>query len=55
MGKRLERYREVRVVNETNGFDWTLSRRSRVDLEAPPQTIIDLVLLILQIEYRNMH
>ena len=40
MGKRLERFGEVRIIDETNGFglDWTLSRRQRVDFGAPPQT-----------------
>ena len=40
MGKRLEGFGEVRIIDETNGFglDWTLSRRQRVDFGAPPQT-----------------
>ena len=38
MGKRLERFGEVRIVDEANDSDWTLSRRQRVDFEAPPQT-----------------
>ena len=38
MGKRLERFGEVRIIDETNGFDWTLSIRQRVDFGAPPQT-----------------
>ena len=38
MGKMLEQFGEVRIIDETNGFDWTLSRRQRVDFGAPPQT-----------------
>ena len=41
MGKRLERFGEVRIIDETNGFglDFVdLSRRQRVDFGAPPQT-----------------
>ena len=38
MGKRFERFMEVRIVDERMALDWTLSRRQRVDFEAPPQT-----------------
>ena len=38
MGKRLERFGEVRIVDETNGFGLDFSRRQRVDIGAPPQT-----------------
>ena len=38
MGKRLERFGEVRIIDETNGFGVDLSRRQRVDFGVPPQT-----------------
>ena len=38
MGKRLERFGEVRILMRRMALDWTLSRRQRVDFGAPPQT-----------------
>ena len=36
MGKRLERFGEVRIVDETNGFGLDfVEKTERVDLEAP--------------------
>ena len=37
MGKRLERFGDVRIVDETNGFGLDFSRRQRVDIGAPPR------------------
>ena len=37
MGKRLESSCEVRIVDETNGYGWILSRRQRVELEPHPR------------------
>ena len=38
MGKRLERFGEVGIIDETNGFGLDFVERQRVDFGAPPQT-----------------
>ena len=38
MGKRLERFGEVRIIDERMALDWALLKRQSVDFGAPTQT-----------------